>query len=96
VLVLALAIVYRFGPAKAGMGGWVSPGALLVVPLWLAASAGFSAYLTNFGSYNEVYGSLGAAVALLMWLYISAALVLAGAALNAELTDFESEAVQPR
>jgi membrane protein len=97
VLVLALGIIYRFGPAQTREAGdWVSPGALLVVPLWLVASAGFSAYLTNFGSYNEVYGSLGAAVALLMWLYISAALVLAGAALNAELSNFESAAVPPR
>jgi len=97
VLVSALGLIYRFGPHDARSDtAWISPGALLVVPLWLAASAGFSAYLTNFGSYNEVYGSLGAAIALLMWLYISAALVLAGAALNAELAKNESAAVPPR
>lgn len=97
VLVIALGIIYRFGPHTARDGtAWISPGALLVVPLWLAASAGFSAYLTNFGSYNEVYGSLGAAIALLMWLYISAGLVLAGAALNAELAQNETAAVPPR
>ena len=52
--------------------------------LWAAASWGFSFYLTNFGSYNEVYGSLGAVIALLMWFWISAYVVLAGAVLNAE------------
>lgn len=97
VLISALGLIYRFGPHEARLDtAWISPGALLVVPVWLAASAGFSAYLTNFGSYNEVYGSLGAAIALLMWLYISAALVLAGAALNAELSKNESAAVPPR
>lgn len=97
VLIGALGLIYRFGPHDARLDtAWISPGALVVVPLWLAASAGFSAYLTNFGSYNEVYGSLGAAIALLMWLYISAALVLAGAALNAELSKNESATVPPR
>ncbi|PYE86017.1 YihY/virulence factor BrkB family protein [Pseudoroseicyclus aestuarii] len=86
VVLAALGVIYRFGPNMRGSrGAWLTPGALLVVVLWLAASAGFSFYLTNFGSYNEVYGSLGAAVAMLMWLYISAFLVLLGAAVNVVL-----------
>jgi membrane protein len=53
--------------------------------LWLVASILFSAYVANFGSYNETYGSLGAVVVFLMWLYLSAFIVLMGAELNSEM-----------
>ena len=59
--------------------------AVLAVLLWAGVSAGFSIYLSNFGNYNEVYGSIGAVIALLMWLYFSGLLLLVGAALNAEI-----------
>lgn len=86
ILMAALGLLYRFGPnQRARRPGWVTPGAVLVVVVWIVASVGFSTYLTNFGSYNEVYGSIGAVIALLMWLYISAYLVLMGAVLNATL-----------
>ncbi|EAR52503.1 ribonuclease BN [Oceanicola granulosus HTCC2516] len=86
ILLAGLGILYRFGPnARGDRPSWVSPGAVLAVVLWLAASVGFSLYLANFGRYNEVYGSIGAVIALLIWLYISAFLVLLGAALNAAL-----------
>lgn len=79
----ALSILYRFGPNRRGnRTRWFTPGALLVLVLWIGASAGFSYYLTNFGSYNQVYGSIGAVIAMLMWLYISAYLILMGAAFN--------------
>lgn len=85
LLVLAtLGLVYRFGP-NTGTGhraGWITPGAGLAALLWAAASLAFSLYLANFGSYNRIYGALGAAVALLMWFYLSAYAVLLGAALN--------------
>jgi len=55
------------------------------VALWGIASWGFSFYLSNFGNYNEVYGSIGVAIALLMWLYVSAFVILLGAALNVQL-----------
>ena len=63
----------------------IFPGAALATLLWAAASVGFSVYLANFAAYNEVYGSIGAVIALLMWLFISAWLVLLGGALNAWL-----------
>ena len=78
----AMGILYRFGPNGAIRMAWVTPGAVLVIILWLAASAAFSLYVANFDSYNEIYGSIGAVVALMMWLYISAYLILLGAALN--------------
>lgn len=86
VLLLALGLLYRFGPARAGQRGrWFTIGAFVVVILWIIASTGLSYYLSNFGSYNEVYGSIGAVIGLLLWLYVSAYLILLGAALNAQI-----------
>ena len=83
IVLAGLGVIYRFGPNTRGArGSWLTPGAFLVILFWLVASAGFSFYLANFGNYNEVYGSIGAVIALLMWLYISAWLVLLGAAVN--------------
>ena len=53
--------------------------------LWLIASALFSLYVTNFGNFNETYGSLGAVVVLMMWLYLTAFLVLMGAEVDSEM-----------
>ena len=85
-LLVALGLLYRFGPAPHGQRGrWFTIGAVVVVILWIAASSGLSYYLSNFASYNEVYGSIGAVIGLLLWLYVSAYLVLLGAALNTQL-----------
>lgn len=86
VVFAALGLCYRFGPNRRGARpAWITWGALVATLLWLAMSAAFSWYLSNFANYNEVYGSLGAAVALLMWFYLSAFVVLLGGAINAEL-----------
>jgi len=86
VVLAGLGFVYRYGPNRHGTQiAWITPGAIASAFCWLAASYAFARYLTNFGSYNEVYGSIGAVMALLMWLYITAFLVLLGAALNAAL-----------
>ncbi|WP_373636916.1 YihY/virulence factor BrkB family protein [Yoonia sp. BS5-3] len=86
VLMTGLSLLYRFGPARVGgRGRWITVGAFVVVIIWVAASAGLSYYLQNFASYNEVYGSIGAVIGLLLWLYVSAYLILLGAALNVEI-----------
>ncbi len=86
VLLLALGLLYKYGPAPSGQRGrWFTVGAFVTVVLWIGASAGLSYYLTNFGSYNEVYGSIGAVIGLLLWLYVSAYLILLGAALNTQV-----------
>ncbi len=85
VLLAFLGMIYRWAPNREGARfGWLTPGALLAVTLWAVASIAFSVYLGNFGSYNRIYGSIGAVIALLMWFYISAYIVLLGAVLNAE------------
>ncbi|SFR36112.1 YihY/virulence factor BrkB family protein [Litoreibacter janthinus] len=87
-VILGLGLIYRFGPNHKTAHlktNWISPGALVALVIWGGASWAFSLYLTNFGKYNEVYGSIGAVVALLMWFYISAWVVLLGATLNCEL-----------
>lgn len=90
VLMIGLSLLYRFGPARIGSRGrWITVGAFAVVILWVAASAGLSYYLTNFGSYNEVYGSIGAVIGLLLWLYVSAYLILLGAALNVHVHGYD-------
>ncbi|MBC7156147.1 MAG: YihY/virulence factor BrkB family protein [Rhodobacteraceae bacterium] len=82
LLLAVLALVYRFGPNR-GRGS-VLAGVVVALVLWGAASLGFSAYLRRFGAYNEIYGSIGAVAALMMWFYIGAWVVLLGAAVNAE------------
>jgi membrane protein len=83
VLFMGLGLLYRYGPNRhyARMD-WLTPGAFVVVAFWLGMSVAFSAYVANFATYNKVYGSLGAVIALLFWFYLSAYLVLVGAALN--------------
>jgi membrane protein len=84
--VLGLSLLYRFAPSRAdAKWRWITPGSLLAAGLWLVASLLFSFYVSNFGSYDSTYGSLGAVVVALLWFYISAFAVILGAELNAEL-----------
>lgn len=88
LMLSALGILYRYGPNTAGRRDpFFTLGAVLAAMVWGIASLGLTYYLANFGNYNKVYGSIGAVMALLMWLYISAFSVLLGAALNAELAE---------
>ena len=88
LLILAaggLALLYWIGPdRKPPRFAWLTPGAMIAVLLWLLASIAFTVYASNFGAYQETFGTLAGAVLLLMWLWISALIVLLGAKLNAE------------
>jgi membrane protein len=86
ILLLALAILYRFGPSRReAQWQWLSVGAVAAALLWIAGSALLSWYLSNFGNYDATYGSLGAAIGLMMWMWMSAIIVLCGAELNSEI-----------
>lgn len=87
VLVLfLLSFLYRYGPCRrSAKWRWVTVGSLFATAVWLLASAGFSLYVSNFANYDRMYGSLGAVIVLLFWLYISFYIVLLGAEINAEL-----------
>ena len=85
LMTLALAVLYRFAPNRnAPQWRWISPGALAATLVWLIASLLFTVYVSHFGNYDATYGSLGAIIVVLTWLYLSAYLVLLGAEINAE------------
>ena len=85
-MLAGLAVLYRYAPDRADAElRWITPGSLIAIGLWLAGSIGFSVYTANFGSYNETYGSLGAVVILLLWLYLSAFVILLAGEINAQL-----------
>jgi membrane protein len=83
---LALAVLYRFGPSRnEPRWRWITWGSVLAAIVWLGASALFSWYVASFGSYNKTYGSLGAIIGFMTWIWISIIVVLLGAKLNAEM-----------
>ncbi|CAN7259385.1 YihY/virulence factor BrkB family protein [Phenylobacterium sp. LjRoot225] len=85
-LTLGLALLYRFGPSRdPARWKWITWGSGAVVLFWLAASALFSAYVGNFAHYDKTYGSLGAVIGFMMWIYLSTVVMLAGAELNSEI-----------
>ena len=80
-----IGVTYRYAPdRKDARWQWLSVGSALATLLWLVATVGFGAYAATLGNYNATYGSLGAVVVLLMWLYVSAYAILLGAEINAE------------
>ncbi|AUM74680.1 YihY/virulence factor BrkB family protein [Paracoccus jeotgali] len=83
VLLLAISALYRWGPSRRAEGlGKISPGAVLATVGLIITSAGFSFYTSNFASYNETYGTLGAAVVLMMWMWLSSIVIMVGAEVN--------------
>jgi membrane protein len=86
LFIAALSAVYQFAPCRqTPKWSWVSPGAVVASILWVIGSAIFSIYVTKFGGYDKTYGSLGAVVVFLLWLYLNAYVILLGAELNAEM-----------
>lgn len=86
ILLAALAILYRFAPSRdAPRWQWLSIGAVTAALLWIAGSALLSWYLSAFANYNATYGSLGAAIGLMTWMWMSAIVIMFGAELNSEI-----------
>ncbi|MEN3381922.1 MAG: rane protein [Hyphomicrobiales bacterium] len=86
LLMGGLAVLYRFGPSRRqAKWRWVSVGSVFAALTWIAVSVAFSWYLSRFADYNATYGSLGAVIGLMMWMWISTTVVLVGAELNSEI-----------
>ena len=86
VAVSAISLLYRYGPSRENAKWrWVTWGGILATVLWLVTSILFSWYLTNFANYNATYGSLGAVVGFMMWVWVSVVVLIMGAELNAEM-----------
>jgi membrane protein len=93
LLLTALAVLYRFGPSRAhAHWQWLSIGALAASIFWLIGSSLLSWYLANFGNYTATYGSLGAAIGLMTWMWMSAIIVLCGAEFNSEIERYTGAA----
>ncbi|BFV55324.1 YihY/virulence factor BrkB family protein [Kitasatospora sp. CMC57] len=87
LVVLMIAVLYWAAPNVRDRGfRWISPGSLLAVILWMAASAGFALYVANFSSYNKTYGTLAGVIVFLVWLWISNLAILLGLEFDAELS----------
>lgn len=84
---LGVAILYRYAPDRRPppRWRWISPGSVAATIVWLIGTLGFGLYVSNFGNYNATYGSLGAVIVFLTWLYLTAYILLMGAELNAEV-----------
>jgi membrane protein len=100
LVLFMLALLYRYGPCRrSAKWHWVSVGSVFAMVVWLIASGAFSLYVSNFANYDRLYGSLGAVIILLFWLYLSFYIVLLGAEINAELelqTAEDTTAGKPR
>lgn len=87
----ASGILYRFGPSRRpAKKRWVFPGIVFTTCAWLGLSYGFSKFVSSFGNYNAIYGSLSAVIVLLLWFWMTAYVVIIGAEFNAELERYTS------
>jgi membrane protein len=86
MMLLGLAVLYRFAPSRrAAQWRWLSVGSIFATTTWLAGSAILSFYLANYANYDATYGSLGAAIGLMVWMWMSTIVVLLGAELNSQI-----------
>jgi membrane protein len=85
LLVVAIALLYYFAPDVEQAWTWITPGSACAVLGWLLASLGFAFYVNRFGSYNATYGSIGAVIVLLTWMYVTGLFILIGGEINAEI-----------
>lgn len=95
-MLLAFALIYYFAPdIRKQKWIWVTPGAVIGVGLWLLVSFGFRVYLQYFDSYSATYGTLGAVIVLMLWLYFTGAAILIGGEINSEIEHAAAEAGVP-
>lgn len=90
-LMFTMALIYYFAPNANQPFRWITPGGFIAILLWVLTSLAFRFYVSNFGSYDEIYGSIGAVIILLLYLYISSLTILFGAELNATLVRMKEE-----
>ncbi|HEX4870113.1 MAG TPA: YihY/virulence factor BrkB family protein [Moraxellaceae bacterium] len=95
LMVLVVALVYYVAPDAQQSFRFITPGSVLAVLFWIAASLGFGFYLRNFANYNAMYGSIGAVIILLLYFYLSSAVLLFGAELNAVIEHQHPEGKDP-
>jgi membrane protein len=85
-IVTLISLLYRYGPsARRTRWRWITPGGVVAGVGWVAMSFAFSVYVNNFGNYDKTYGSLGAVVGFMTWIWLTLTVILAGAELNCEL-----------
>jgi membrane protein len=94
-MLLAFALIYYFAPDVPNKWEWITPGSVIGVLLWLLVSFAFKGYLHFFDSYSKTYGSLGAVIVLMLWLYLTGAAVLVGGEINAEIENAAAERGSP-
>jgi membrane protein len=85
LVAIGIGIVYYLAPAVEQHWRWVTPGSVVALVLWLAASFALRFYVTNFANYNATYGSIGGVILLMLWLYLSGMAILLGAEVNSEI-----------
>src|SRR5204863_6694197 len=95
-IILAFALIYYFAPDfREQSWKWLTPGAAIGVALWLLVSVAFRVYLYFFNSYSATYGSLGAVIILMLWLYFTGAAVLVGGEINSEIENAAAQQGEP-
>lgn len=95
LMMLVVALIYYVAPDVEQQFRFITPGSILAVLVWIAASIAFGFYLQNFADYNAMYGSIGAIIILLLYFYLSAAVLLFGAEMNAVIEHHSPEGKDP-
>jgi membrane protein len=95
LLIIAIAMVYYFGPDVEQEWKWITPGSVFAIIGWLLTSLGFAFYVNRFGSYNATYGTIGAVIVLLTWMYLSGLFMLIGGEINAEIEHASQDGKDP-
>ena len=96
LIAVALALIYRYAPSRdEPKWRWISWGSVFAAVGWLVFSAAFSFYAANFGTFNKTYGSLGAVIGFMLWMWLSTTVILLGGKLNAEI-EHQTERDRPK